>query len=67
MLLHCRALWVVVGGVGLAKGLYLVGASVGKREAYLEWWFKRPFWVYRVLGMVLIGLATALAYGVLSL
>jgi hypothetical protein len=62
-----RVLWVVVGGVGLAKGLFLMGASVGRREAFLDWWFKRPFWVYRMSGVVLVGLATALAYGVLSL
>ena len=61
-----RALWVVVGLVGLAKGLFLIGTSVGRREAMLDWWFKRPFWVYRVWGMVLVGLATALAYGMIS-
>lgn len=62
-----RALWVVVGGLGLAKGFFLIGASVVKREAFLDWWFQRPFWVYRVSGMVLVGLATALAYGAISL
>lgn len=62
-----RPLWVVVGSMGLAKGFFLIGASVGKREALLDWWFKRPFWVYRLSGMVLVGLATALAYSVVSL
>ncbi len=62
-----RALWVVVGCVGLAKGLFLIWASVGRREAFLDWWFKRPFWVYRLWGMTLVGLATALAYGMMSL
>jgi hypothetical protein len=62
-----RPFWVVVGGAGLAKGLFLIGASVGRREALLDWWFKQPFWVYRMSGMVLVGLATALAYGVRAL
>ena len=62
-----RLLWVAVGSMGLAKGFFLIGASVGRREAFLDWWFKRPFWVYRLSGMVLVGLATALAYGVVSL
>lgn len=62
-----RVFWVVVGGMGLAKGLFLMGASIGRREALLDWWFKRPFWVYRMSGIVLVGLATALAHGVTSL
>ena len=61
-----RALWVVLGCVGLAKGLFLIGTSVGRREAFLDWWVKRPFWVYRVWGLVLVGLATALAYGMIA-
>jgi hypothetical protein len=65
--LQLRPLWVTVGSMGLAKGFFLIGASVGRREAFLDWWFKRPFWVYRLSGMVLVGLATALAYGVVSL
>jgi len=62
-----RALWVAVGCVGLAKGLFLIGAPLGRREAVLDWWFKRPFWEYRVRGFVLVGLATTLAYGIISL
>src|SRR5213594_908924 len=62
-----RALWVVVGCVGLAKGLFLIGAPLGRREAVLDWWFKRPFWEYRVRGFVLVSLATTLAYGIISL
>jgi hypothetical protein len=62
-----RPLWVAVGSMGLAKGFFLIGASVGRREAFLDWWFKRPFWVYRLSGMVLAGLATVLAYGVVLL
>ena len=62
-----RAFWVVIGCVGLAKGLFLIGSSVGRREAILDWWFKRPFWEYRLWGFVLVGLATALAYGIISL
>lgn len=59
-----RAVWIVVGCVGLAKGLFLIGAPIGRREAFLAWWFKRPFWAYRVWGLVLVSLATTLAYGV---
>jgi len=62
-----RIVWIVVGCVGLAKGLFLVGAPLGWREALLDWWFKRPFWEYRAWGMVLVSLATTLAYGVSAL
>ena len=62
-----RIVWIVVGCVGLAKGVFLVGAPLGRREALLDWWFKRPFWEYRAWGMVLVSLATALAYGVSAL
>lgn len=62
-----RIVWIVVGCVGLAKGLFLVGAPLGRREALLDWWFKRPFWEYRAWGMVLVSLATTLAYGVSAL
>ncbi len=62
-----RALWFVVGCVGLAKYLYLTWIPLRRREALLDWWFKRPFWEYRVRGLVLVGLATTLAYGITSL
>ena len=62
-----RIVWIVVGCVGLAKGVFLVGAPLGRREALLDWWFKRPFWEYRAWGMVLVSLATALAYSVSAL
>lgn len=62
-----RALWIVVGCVGVVKGLFLIWSPVGRREAVLDWLFKRPFWVYRMSGFVLVGLATALAYGIISL
>ncbi len=59
-----RVVWIVVGCLGLAEGLFLIGAPLGRREAFLEWWFKRPFWEYRVWGFVLVSLATMLVYGV---
>jgi len=62
-----RIVWIVVGCLGIAKGLFLVGAPLGRREALLDWWFKRPFWEYRAWGMVLVSLATTLAYGVSAL
>jgi hypothetical protein len=62
-----RIVWIVVGCLGIAKGLFLISAPLGRREAFLEWWFKRPFWEYRAWGLVLVGLATVLAYGVSSL
>ncbi|TAL11351.1 MAG: hypothetical protein EPO02_04830 [Nitrospirae bacterium] len=62
-----RIVWIVVGCLGIAKGLFLIGAPLGRREACLAWWFKRPFWEYRAWGFVLVSLATALVYGVSSL
>ena len=62
-----RIVWIVVGCLGLATGLFLIGAPLGRREAFLEWWFKRPFWEYRVWGLVLVSLATMLVYGVSAL
>ena len=62
-----RPVWIAVGCLGLAKGLFLIGAPLGRREAFLGWWFKRPFWEYRAWGLVLVSLATALAYGVSAL
>jgi hypothetical protein len=62
-----RTVWIAVGCLGLAKGLFLIGAPLGRREAFLGWWFKRPFWEYRVWGIVLVSLATTLAYGVSAL
>ena len=62
-----RAVWIMVGSLGIAKGLFLIGAPLGRREAFLGWWFKRPFWEYRVWGIVLVSLATMLVYGVSSL
>jgi hypothetical protein len=62
-----HAVWIAVGCLGIAKGLFLIGASLGRREAFLDWWFKRPFWVYRLCGVVLVSLAVTLAYGVNAL
>ena len=62
-----RIVWIVVGCLGLAKGLFLIGAPLGRREAFLGWWFKRPFWEYRAWGLVLVSLATMLIYGVSAL
>ena len=62
-----RIVWIVVGCLGLATGLFLIGAPLGRREAFLEWWFKRPFWEYRAGGLVLVSLATMLVYGVSAL
>lgn len=62
-----QIVWIVVGCLGIAKGLFLISVPLGRREAFLEWWFKRPFWEYRVWGIVLVSLATTLAYGVSAL
>jgi uncharacterized protein YjeT (DUF2065 family) len=62
-----RPLWIVVGLVGLLKGLFFTWAPIGKREALLDWFFKRPFWEYRLCGAVLVAVATVLAYGIISL
>ncbi len=43
-----RPVWIVVGCVGIAKGLFLIGAPIGRREAVLGWCFKRPFWQYAI-------------------
>jgi len=62
-----RSVWIGVGCLGLVKGLFLIGAPIGRREAFLAWWFKRPFWEYRAWGFVLMILAATLAHGVVSL
>lgn len=62
-----RILWIVVGCLGIAQGLFLLGATIGRRETYLAWWFKRPFWEYRAWGVVLVSLSVTLAYGVSTL
>jgi hypothetical protein len=62
-----RTMWIIVGCLGLLMGLFLSWAPLGKREALLDWFFKRPFWEYRLSGAVLLGFATALAYGIISL
>jgi hypothetical protein len=57
-----RIFWIVVGCLGMLKGIFLAWAPIGKREALLDWTVKRPFWEYRVSGLILVGLATALVY-----
>ena len=58
-----RIFWIILGCLGLLKGLFLTWAPIRRREAFLDWSLKRPFWTYRVCGMILVALATALAYG----
>ena len=62
-----RGLWIAVGLAGVAQGLFFIWAPIGKREALLDWCVKRPFWEYRLAGVLLVGLATILAYGIISL
>ena len=57
-----RIFWIALGGLGLLKGLFLTWAPIGRREAFLHWSLKRRFWEYRVCGVILVALATALAY-----
>jgi hypothetical protein len=59
-----RLFWIVLGCLGLLKGLFLTWAPLGQRESFLDWSVKRPFWEYRVCGIILVALATALVYGV---
>jgi hypothetical protein len=59
-----RLFWIVLGCLGLLKGLFLTWAPLGRREAFLDWSVKRPFWEYRICGIILVALATALVYGV---
>ena len=58
-----RIFWIILGCLGLLKGLFLTWAPIRRREAFLDWSLKLPFWTYRVCGMILVALATALAYG----
>jgi hypothetical protein len=62
-----RIFWIVVGCLGLLKGLFLTWAPITRREAFLDWSLKRPFWEYRLCGLVLVALATVLAYGIILL
>lgn len=65
--LRFRAVWIGIGCAGLAQGLFLIGAPLSQREAFLSWWFKRPFWEYRAWGLVLVSASMALAYGMTAL
>jgi len=65
--LRFRALWIVIGCAGIVQGLFLIGAPISRREAFLSWCFKRPFWEYRAWGFVLVSVSMALAYGVTAL
>jgi hypothetical protein len=62
-----RALWFAICSLGLLKGLFLIWGPITRREAFLDWSLKRPFWEYRLCGVILIGLATALVYGIIQL
>jgi hypothetical protein len=62
--LRLRVFWIVVCCLGLLKGLFLIWAPITRREAFLDWSLKRPFWEYRVCGLILVVLATGLAYGI---
>ena len=62
--LHFHGLWIVLGCIGLLKGLFFTWAPIGRREAVLDWALKRPFWQYRVCGIILVALATMLAHGI---
>lgn len=65
--LYFHGLWIVLGCIGLLKGLFFTWAPIRRREAVLDWALKRPFWEYRVCGIILVSLATALAYGISGL
>ena len=62
--LRFRGFWIALGCLGLLKGLFFTWAPLGRREAVLDWALKRPFWVYRVCGIVLVAIATMLAHGI---
>jgi hypothetical protein len=62
--LNFHGLWIVLGSIGLLKGLFFTWAPIGRREAVLDWTLKRPFWEYRTCGLILVALATLLAYGI---
>ena len=62
-----RLFWILLGCAGLLKGVFLTWAPITRREAFLDWSLKRPFWEYRLCGVILIGLATALVYGIIQL
>jgi hypothetical protein len=62
--LHFHGLWIVLGCIGLLKGLFFTWAPIGRREAVLDWALKRPFWEYRVSGIILVALATMLAHAI---
>jgi hypothetical protein len=62
--LRFQALWIMLGSLGLLKGLFFTWARIGRREAVLDWALKRPFWEYRVCGIILVVLATVLVHGI---
>lgn len=65
--LHFHGFWIVIGCIGLLKGLFFTWAPISRREAMLDWALKRPFWEYRLCGIILIVMAAMLVYGISEL
>lgn len=53
-------LWMPFGLLGVVNALALIGAPQPARERILQWLGRRPLWVHRVAGVMMVALATLL-------
>lgn len=53
-------LWVTIGGIGILKGMFFLGAPEKLRDPALNWWCHLPHWIHRASGVLTVGLAALL-------
>ncbi len=53
-------LWRTIGFLGVLTGMFFLGAPAGLSTGPLRWWGGIPPWVHRLVGILLVALATLL-------
>jgi len=56
-----RWLWIGIGGVMVVKGMVWLGAPESFRARVLDQLDRVPLWSRRIVGVIMVGLATLLA------
>ena len=51
-------IWRTIGVLGILKGIFVLGAPERLSTRKLRWWGGIPLWAHRLVGMLLVGLAT---------